>query len=311
MQNFTKDGIYEAIQAVACTSSLYGNNFIHTLTAVNILFAITSTIGNALILAALRKESSLHPPSKLMFQCLAVTDLCVGVLAQPVFVIQLMSITQKRVQLCYTVVSINEVAGGSFSGVSLFTLTAISVDRLLALLLGLRYKQTITLRRTRLLLILFWVLNIAICSMRRFWKHVLISNVVSVLIYSSLAISAFSYLKIYLALRRHHNAMQGIVKQSPPEGNNPLNIARYRKTVSTALYVQLALVACYLPYAVVVAMAHASGYSPSFNFAVRLTITFVFFNSSLNPILYCWKIRGVRQAVKDTIRQCCIYCNCS
>ena len=84
--------------------------------------------------------------------------------------------------------------------------------------------------------------------------------------------------------------------------NHPLNISRYRKTVSTALCVQLTMVACYLPYGIVVAMER---HSPSLNIAVRLAISLVFLNSSLNPILYCWKIRGVKQAVKNIIRQLC------
>ena len=297
MPNFTKDGIYETLQAVACTSSLYGDHFLHSLAAINIFLAIAASLGNVLILVALRKESSLHPPSKLMFQCLAVTDLCVGVLAQPLFVIQLMSASHQQIQLCSTVLSINDIAGSSFSGVSLFTMAAISVDRLLALRLGLRYKKTMTSRRTCAIVIFLWILNITICSLRRFWKHVLISRVISVFIYSSLAISAFSYLIIYLTLRRHHNAMQ--TQQN--KGENSPNITRYRKTVSRALCVQLTMIACYLPYAIIVAMVRHW----ALNIAIRLSITLVFLNSSLNPILYCWKIKGVRQAVKDIIRQLC------
>ena len=43
--------------------------------AVDILLSITAFTGNFLILVALHKESSLHPPSKLLHQCLATTDL--------------------------------------------------------------------------------------------------------------------------------------------------------------------------------------------------------------------------------------------
>ena len=280
----------------------------YSLTALNVILAITASLGNALILAALRKDSSLHPPSKLMFRCLTVTDLCVGLFSQPLYVIQLMSITHEQVKLCYTMVSMNEIAISVFCGVSLFTLTAISVDRLVALRLGLRYTQVwqvITLRRTRGMLIVIWILNISIFCLRRFWKHVLISRVVSALIYISLAISAFSYLKIYLTLRRHRIEVQDFAQQGNLNrgGMSPLNIKRYRKTVSAGLCIQLVLVACYLPYGIVVAIAHANGYSPSYNLAVRATITLVLFNSSLNPILYCWRIRGIRKAVKNAIKQ--------
>ena len=300
--------LYETIQATACTSSLHGNPHMYSLTALNVILAITASVGNALILVALRKDSSLHPPSKLMFRCLTVTDLCVGLLSQPLYVIQLVSITHERVKLCYTMVSINEITISVFCGVSLFTLTAISVDRLVALRLGLRYTQVwqvITLRRTRGIVIVIWILNISIFCLRRFWKYVLISRVISVLIYSSLAISAFSYLNIYVTLRRHRIELQDVAQQGKlsRRGMSPLNIKQYRKTVSMGLCVQLVLVACYLPYGVAAAMTTAKASSPLQNLAVRLAITLTLLNSSLNPILYCWRIRGVRKALKDTIKQ--------
>ena len=53
------------------------------LVTLNIVLSITATLGNALILVALRKISSIYPPTKLLFRCLAVTDLCVGLFCQP------------------------------------------------------------------------------------------------------------------------------------------------------------------------------------------------------------------------------------
>ena len=56
------------------------------ITALNIFLSIFATLGNALILVALRKVSAIHPPTKLLFRCLAVTDLCVGLISQPLYV---------------------------------------------------------------------------------------------------------------------------------------------------------------------------------------------------------------------------------
>ncbi|XP_020603802.1 histamine H2 receptor-like [Orbicella faveolata] len=301
-------GLYETSQEITCTSSLHGNHYMYSLTALNVMLAITASLGNALILVALRKDSTLHPPSKLMFRCLTVTDLCVGLISQPFYVIQLMSIIHKQEKLCYAMVSINAFTSQFFCGVSLYTLTAISVDRLVALRLGLRYTQVwrvITLRRTRGIMIIIWILNISMLCLKRFWMPDLMSQVITALIYTPLALAAFSYFKIYVTLRRHRIQLRAVAQQGKPNrgGMSPLNIKRYRKTVSTGLCVQLVLVACYLPYAIVVAVAHARGYSPAHNLAVRITITLVLLNSSLNPILYCWNIRGVRKAVKDTIKQ--------
>ena len=50
------------------------------LSSLNILLSITATLGNAQILVALR---NVHPPTKLLLRCLAVTDLCVGLIHNP------------------------------------------------------------------------------------------------------------------------------------------------------------------------------------------------------------------------------------
>ena len=69
------------------TAGMHGDLIL--LSAINIFLSITAFFGNALILvalAALRKESSLHPPSKLLLRNLATTDLCVGLISEPPYV---------------------------------------------------------------------------------------------------------------------------------------------------------------------------------------------------------------------------------
>ena len=119
-----------------------------SLSAVNILLSITATLGNSLILVALHKESSLHPPSKLFYRCLATTDLLIGLVTQPLYATYWMSLVHEHWSLCRYSNYATGVTGYVLCLVSLLTLTAISVDRLLALLLGLRYKKIVTLRRT-------------------------------------------------------------------------------------------------------------------------------------------------------------------
>ena len=99
MESVTKEGYFETIQVVACSESLHGNHYLYSLAALNILLSIAATLGNILIFVALRKESSLFPPSKLLFRCLTATDLLVGVLSQPLFVIQLISVAHQRLEL--------------------------------------------------------------------------------------------------------------------------------------------------------------------------------------------------------------------
>ena len=83
----------------------------------------------------------------------------------------------------------------------------------------------------------------------------------------------------------------------------PLNIARYRKAVSATLWVQMTLVVSYLPFLITEALTPDRGMPLSLYLGREFTGTLVLLNSSLNPLLYCWKIREVRQTVKETLRR--------
>ena len=118
--------------------------------ALNILLSITATLGNALILFVLHRVSSLHPPTKLLFRCLAVTDVFVGLIAQPVGVIEialyLPYITEINKNVLFYVKILSIASSLILCGLSVFLSTAMSLDRLLALLLGLSYRHVVTLR---------------------------------------------------------------------------------------------------------------------------------------------------------------------
>ena len=275
------------------------------MSALNIPLSITACLGNVLIIVALQKVSSLHPPSKLLFRCLASTDLCVGLITQPLYVHYLLS--PENSKRCYYAIILTRVLGVIFCAVSLFTLTAISVDRLLALLLGLRYRHEVTLRRVRVLVVIFWLFSTAI-AMMIFYNFRIAIGVMCIVLLLCIVASTLCYTKIYLKLRHHQAQVQAqhLHQGQPNGGGIPLNIARYRKTVSSALWVQITLLACYLPNGIVVAIFAITGLlSPSIDLAWEVTLSLIMLNSSLNPILYCWKIREVRQAVKDTIKQLC------
>ena len=71
------------------------------LSAINIFLSITAFLGNTLILVALHKETSLHPPSKLLYRNLAITDLCVGIIVEPLYVTNWTSVVKERWDVCY------------------------------------------------------------------------------------------------------------------------------------------------------------------------------------------------------------------
>ena len=280
--------------------------------ALNTFLSISATLGNVLILVGLRNVSSIHPPTKFLFRCLAITDLCVGLLGQPlyIYITNYLDIGNRIVELVYVYLCIICV----LLPVSVFTSAVISVDRLFALLLGLRYRHVVTLCRVRVLIACVWfiaVLNAALCCVAfiLLLSRVLLASMwtFGAFIIFSIIVSTFSYTKIFFTL--HHQQAQVQHHVQPEQSSrvrSVLNIARYKKTVYSVAWIQFAMLACYCPSIVMAFLSRFGNidYSTETRITQEVSNCLLFLNSSLNPVLYCWRIKDVRQEVKNTVRKC-------
>ena len=304
MKNFTGGENQQTIAELYCSVEFTGevHGELVFLSVINTFLSITAFLGNTLILVALRKDTSIHPPSKLLYRNLAITDLCVGIIVEPLYVAHWTFVVNKIWDICYYTYLTAYFPSITLCSVSLVTLTAISVDRLLALLLRLRYRQVVTLKRTRSIVIGVWIVSIVGAS-TSFLNILIVSLFVYIATAFCLVTTICAYTKIFMSLRHNQIHVQNHVVQGQSSQANTLNIARYKKAVYSALWVQVTLVICYLPYGIAVALTPQRGMPLSSFLARGFTVTLVFLNSSLNPFLYCWKITEVRQAVKETVQQ--------
>ena len=273
---------------------------------LNVFLSITAALGNLLIIVALPRVSSVHPPTKLLYRCLAITDLLVGLILNPLHTIPIVAyLTEVNWKLVLYSRTIAFVFSFVLCGVSIFVSTAISVDRLLALLLGFRYRHLVTLWRVRAVVVAFFSLGVSVGLCFLFWNRRIALIISLGLVLISVIISILSYSKIFFGLRQYRVRIQDLIHaEQPRERRAPLNISLYKKTVSSIICVQLALVACYVPFVICVVTIRIKRWSGMYAHMVWLfSGTLVYLNSSLNPILYCWKLKGVRQAVKRTIRR--------
>ena len=303
--NFTKDETQETSRELFCSPEF--TKVVHSelifLSVVNTFPALTAFLGNTLILLALQKETPLHPPSKILYRCLALTDLSVGVTLQPLFVAYWMSVVNERWDICYYADLLSSVSAYFLSSVSLMTLSAISVDRLLALLLGLRYRQAVTLKRACITVIAIFIAGL-ICLSTYFWNPLVASWIASVGLFLCLITSIFCYTKIFISLCLGQVQVQD---QQVSQGQTSLSTARYRKAVFGALYIQVILVICYLPGGLAAVLTSQRGMSLSAYLARQFLFSFLLLNSSINPLLYCWRLKEVRQAVKGAVKK--IFCS--
>ena len=277
---------------------------------INIFLAITASLGNALILIALHKVTSIDPPRKLLFRCLAVTDLFVGLISQPLYVTFLFRFfTASNANVAITRADVFFFS--LLPVVSILTSAAISVDRLLALLLSMRYRHIVTLRRVWVTIVCYWLISAIQATGSIFFEYPQLDTIAFWLFFAlltfSLLVSVFSYAKIFKTLRYrqvqvHGNTQQG--QRSNGRGNQ-LNIARYKKTVYSIAWVQLALFICYFPLNLMgfLRLLGKLPFSTNIYLLWELFVTLLYLNSSLNPALYCWRIRDVRQEVKNMIRK--------
>ena len=280
------------------------------LSVLNFVLSITAFVGNTLILVALYKVPSIHPPTKLLFRCLSVTDLCVGLFLQPLYTIRILNRATNIISpgnLLY-IIEANSSLSFILCAVSVLTSTAISLDRLLALTLGLRYRIVVTLKRVAVLVTCFWLIGLLFGMMGSFVSFRIALNGAIIWAILSLVASIFSYVKIFVKLRQHQGRVQDRLQQvQQNEGLPPINMQRYKRTVSNIAWVQMTMVACYVPFIVATVLNRDTRDN---YIAWNVSVTLLYLNSSLNPLVYCWKMKEIKQAVKNRVTQsCCLQSN--
>lgn len=269
---------------------------------INLTLSLVTITGNILILLSLRRSSRLHAASKALYCSLAMSDLGVGLVVQPAFFIRLVA-GPSIPETCEILGVIINVAGVISVGISLQILSAISVDRVLAIRLKMRYKEVASVFRVRLVLITCWFFS-TFHAFSIFFSPTFFSLFQILGIILCNGVSTVSYIIIFHTLRKLQSQVQNYSLEEEASQNS-FNIKRYKKSVSTALWVYASLLACYMPFMLSLIARIAWGMSPTFLAIQWCTVSMIYMNSALNPILYSWKIPEVRDSMKGIIKECC------
>ena len=275
-----KDGVYaEDIIIINCV--------------LNAPLMLVSIIGNSLVLTAILRTSSLRSPSIVFLYSLAVSDLLVGLAVQPVFIATLFHSGDSLLQ------SYNMLAS-SCCGVSLCTMTAISVDRFLALHYHMRYPNLMSSKRALCIALFIWFI-FPLLSGIHFWGRNIFFFAIVVFIVLCILISTVSYIGIYRTVRRHQlqiHAQQHAVQSLKAE--HYVNMAQSTETALNTFIYYICMILCYSPVFISsITLTFLPKISP---WAWRFTSAVTFLNSSINPFLYCWRTRELRTAVFRMIR---------
>ena len=185
---------------------------------------------------------------------------------------------------------------------SLFGITALCAERFLAIHLHLRYQELVTCKRLAAVVVSIWVISAVISLIRVFNPKYIIHVYVSfVIIEAACIITATSLgLKLYLTLRRHINQIQVTQVAQNDQGES---VQRKRKSAMASLYVYLVFIACYLPdICALIIIANNSEPTIDLQPFQFYTLTLSFLNSTLNPLIYCWKMKRIQHTIVGTLR---------
>ena len=263
---------------------------------LNAVFSLITATGNFIILQVIWKTPELHSPSFILLFCLAVSDILVGLICQPFFVAYQIAELAESFNVYCTLRLIQNISSWITSGVSLLILSGVSIDRFLALVLHLRYSMVVTVPRVIQTAVCLWIFSIAVATLK-FWmsKWIIVPPLILVLAF---LITILSTLKIFQIVRRHQRQ---ITQQQQSVQNHTINVLKCRKSAVTVLYVSGLFVIFYLPFCTTMFVETFTGYTLAVKIAYDYVTTVVFINSCLNPLVYCWRITEIRQAVKDTL----------
>ena len=181
----------------------------------------------------------------------------------------------------------------------------VTCERLVAIKFTMRYPYVVTNRNIKVAVIAFWI--VCLCSEQAalITDQTIFTNSFTGLVLTSCVLFILvSYVILYRETRRHENKIKA--GQLPQEEKE--RFLRDRKALKTTVYVKGAVQLCLTPAAAWLlvssflrVLAEELWAQMTYN-QLRKTIgptvrTFVYLNSLINPLIYCWRQKEMRKYV--------------
>ncbi|XP_031565936.1 melanocyte-stimulating hormone receptor-like [Actinia tenebrosa] len=279
-----------------------------TLSTLYAVTSLTAVYLNSLILYSIWKNPSLHKPSYLLLANLALSDLMFGAFAETLTILAHYAyIKEWSTKYCY-IAAIAHVIGHWLGSVSLYCLTLISVDRLLAIRLKNRYRSFVTSRRIWMVTVPYWVgilfllLTLLLSNTFYYQKSILLPS----LVFLFLTTIIVCYSMSFYSLKKLTSSVSSS-SQQPQNENGTFDVSQYRRSLNTMSLVMSTSLLLYLPSfcsAVTCALENAKDFHSMVSYQVLLiSDLIVAINSTMNPVLYLWRMNDIRKRVKTTVKR--------
>lgn len=271
---------------------------------LNAICSFTASLGNGIVVFVIWKTPSLHSPSNTLLFGLALTDFFVGLLTQPLKVASSVVYLVSQEDGPPAIRKAFDVLSVILTGAAFTTATAIAIDRYLVFYLHMRYQVIITNKKAIAVLVFSWLFSSLFAliwtqNAKAYYLFGILAFVVS------FTIIVLMYCKIYRVVRRHRAQIQSQAQVGTEHRTSPqLCLARCTKTAINTFYICFILFLCFFPYACTAGVIQLTGLSLTKYIALEYTGTVTFMNSSLNPLVYFWRIGEIRMEIKRTLKCC-------
>ena len=274
------------------------------------IFSPVAIAGNGLVLAAIWRNSSLRTPSYILLSGLAFSDFCTGIISQPFLVANelldsLIKLSDRTTSS--PVHSAMRIIGNScfeyFFNLTLLIVTLMSIERWL----HMSRRSLLTVRRLHRIMavLLFIPIPFVFYHFQENERFAyLFATVAFVLL--CLSVTSVAYFKVFRIIRRHQQQICSN-ESSPGFSQLAINFAKYKKSVLSILYIVVVFYTGCLPMAIALGlvMVYRKNCNMIFLF-IYVSIVLAFLSSTLNPLLYLWRMNDIRQEVKKLVKR--IFC---
>ena len=274
---------------------------------VNFFACYTTIMLNIALIFALRRSSSLPKTLKALIHSLTVSDLGIGLVVQPLHIAHMLMQIQQTDDKATSkdIDRALRLIGRTLGYASFFGVTAISVDRFLAIHLHLKhqelltYQEIVTYKRVVPAVILSWILS-ACLALTDVLSNKNVSDLVGMTVgLVCLLTMGLIYFKISIVVRRHTVQVHAQpVEAVAPNEESHSNFERLRKTAVGTFYVYLLILACHLPMTIVILTGRQKNKMKNLLIYAR---TLLYLSSSLVPLVYCWNFRHIRCTIKNIL----------
>lgn len=242
---------------------------------------------------------SLHCPAYTFLCCLALSDFNVGLIAQPSFVAhKIGELIRNQSMYCASRLT-SETSSQFCLGISILTLTAIGVERYLELRLHLRHREIITNFRTLVASIILWSVIIILTGLRFVVDSKIYHAIIVIILSSCVIVTLWAYSRVYTEVRRHRRIIH--IQENATQVRNSL---KYRRSAITMVYILGLFAVSNIPIIGVLIAHRSQGYTESIKLAYIYVITCAYTCSSINPVIYFWRISEIRLATLRTLKAC-------